>query len=633
MNRTRAALAASAVAILVLLALIYSSRPLSSDAYQEHYTRLNAINASVATYTGLVEQLRLARREGVGAGSSVSILRSRVAENGQQVAASARDALGTSDTYNRYVAALSSVVDSASEAQTRMTEYQRALSAVREDGPAVVQRLRDSEGGPDPQRFYALILRVLEHGRSGDGDAAQIASQIDQVTFADGSLPTWLLDMTNAMATIVSVGTPMDDAIARVERSGFAEASNALASQFRVRHEALVTKRNNARVLVSLYSLTLFFGLGYLGWRLNRSFREVNEVNEQLQLANQSLEERVEQRTRDVQKAYTDLQQSQVQLVQAEKMSSLGQLVAGISHEINTPLLYLQSNATINKETLGRIEEFVKLCHERLLPTRRKGETPDESRRRFVDGLKELQRALVDGEIRDELREVMLLTEDNLEGLEELTLLAQGLKDFSRLDRAPIDTFDINSGVERTLVIAKNMLKTRVDVVTELGEVPAITCAPSQINQVLLNLITNASQAIEGTGEIRIRTLVDGDFVVAQITDNGSGVDPAVLPKIRDPFFTTKEVGAGTGLGLSIVEEILGKHGGHLEIESQVGVGSTFSVYLPIDRAPAALEQALSDAPGATPSAVDEAEQVSDAERTSAPAAQDHKDGLALAPD
>ncbi|MFK7886515.1 MAG: sensor histidine kinase [Gammaproteobacteria bacterium] len=604
MNRTWVAIAASTVAVLVLLALIYSSRPLGSEEFQAHYTRLNAVDTSVATYTGLVEQLRLARREGAGAGSTVSILRSRLEQNGQQVAGSARDILGAAPTYSRYVSALSGIVESASDAESRLGDYQRAQTVVREDGPAVVQRLRDSEGGPDPQRFYALILRVIEYGRTGNGNPDVLADQIEQVAFADGSMPTWLLDLTNAMNTIVVARAPLDASVAAVEQSGFSQAANALASEFRLRHEAKVTERNNSRVLVSLYSLTLFGGLGYLGYRLNRSYREINDVNEQLQQSNVDLERRVVQRTQDVQKAYTDLQQSQVQLVQAEKMSSLGQLVAGISHEINTPLLYLQSNATINKETLSRIEDFVELCHKRLLPTRRSGEAAQEARKRFVDGLKGLQRALVEGEIRDELKEVMLLTDDNLEGLEELTQLAQGLKDFSRLDRAPIDSYDINAGVDRTLVIAKNMLKTRVQVNTEMGDVPRITCAPSQINQVLLNLITNASQAIEGTGTITIQTGTDdNDNVYARVIDSGTGIPDDIMQKIRDPFFTTKEVGSGTGLGLSIVEEILGKHGGTLEIESTEGEGSTFSIYLPISRAQEVLEASFAEADSAKDSA------------------------------
>ncbi|MBT8144121.1 MAG: GHKL domain-containing protein, partial [Gammaproteobacteria bacterium] len=308
-----------------------------------------------------------------------------------------------------------------------------------------------------------------------------------------------------------------------------------------------------------------------------------------------------------------DLQQSQVQLVQAEKMSSLGQLVAGISHEINTPLLYLQSNATINKETLLRISEFIEECHRKLLPTLQANETQEEARKRFIAGLKDLQKALVEDEIRDELREVMALTEDNLEGLEELTQLAQGLKDFSRLDRAPVDTFNVNDGVERTLIIAKNMLKTRVEVVSDLAELPPISCAPSQINQVLLNLITNASQAIDGVGKIFIRTFVKDDHIVVQIRDTGSGIDPQIMQKIRDPFFTTKEVGSGTGLGLSIVEEILGKHKGRLEIESVVGEGSTFSVYLPIGRSTQEVSDSLAGSTQSTAQSAEAVEQVADA--------------------
>ncbi|MEL6200250.1 MAG: ATP-binding protein, partial [Pseudomonadota bacterium] len=575
--------------------------------------------------------LRLARREGSGASSSVSILRSRFEEQAQQVAAQAREVLGDTPAYTRFTSSVAVIVEQATTAETRLGAHQRALGIVREEGPSVVQRLREAQDGPDPQRFYGLMLRVLDYGRTANGDPVALADQLDQVSFSDGSLPTWLLDMTTAMNTIVTARPPMDAAVGAVEQSGFAAAAGALSSEFRQQHESLVKERNDSRVLVSLYSLALFGGLAWLGVRLNRSYQDLNDVNAQLQLSNRDLEERVEQRTQDVQKAYTDLQQSQVQLVQAEKMSSLGQLVAGISHEINTPLLYLQSNATINKETLGRIEAFVELCHKRLLPTRRPDEEPDDARRRFLTGLKELQRALVEGEIRDELKEVMLLTDDNLEGLEELTQLAQGLKDFSRLDRAPVDTYDINTGVERTLVIAKNMLKTRIQVNTEFGDVPNITCAPSQINQVLLNLITNASQAIESTGTITIRTFTDDEFVVASIADTGTGIDPEVMQKIRDPFFTTKEVGSGTGLGLSIVEEILHKHGGRLDIESEPGEGATFSVYLPIHRAQEALEAAFGDTEAATDGATNVAP--FSATREDASADESDQARLAVAPE
>ena len=161
--------------------------------------------------------------------------------------------------------------------------------------------------------------------------------------------------------------------------------------------------------------------------------------------------------------------------------------------------------------------------------------------------------------------------------------MAQSLKDFSRLDRAPVGNFNVNAGLEKTLVIARNFVKNKAEITKHFGELPEIECSPSKINQVFLNLITNAAQAIEDTGDIVLRTERRGDDKIAvSISDTGCGIPADIMEKIRDPFFTTKEVGTGTGLGLSIVDEIIRSHSGDLEIESEPGKGSKFTVVLPI---------------------------------------------------
>jgi two-component system NtrC family sensor kinase len=200
-----------------------------------------------------------------------------------------------------------------------------------------------------------------------------------------------------------------------------------------------------------------------------------------------------------------------------------------------------------------------------------------------VDRLKQLKLSLRDQDIAEGLDEACDLVRDSIEGLDELTTMAQSLKDFSRLDRAPTARFDVNSGLEKTLTIAKNIIKHKAEVRKFFGEVPEITCSPSQINQVFLNIITNAAQAIETQGEIVITTkLEDDQHVAIRIADNGCGIPEQNLTKIRDPFFTTKDVGTGTGLGLSIVDEIIRSHHGELRIESEVGKGSIFTIVLPI---------------------------------------------------
>jgi two-component system, NtrC family, sensor kinase len=297
----------------------------------------------------------------------------------------------------------------------------------------------------------------------------------------------------------------------------------------------------------------------------------------------------VTERTEELQGTLSDLKESQVQLVQAEKMSSLGQLVAGISHEINTPLLYLANNATLIQERIDLLQRFVQTCAQAF--GLRGEDYPDRAayQAKFVQSLRDLKIMMRDEEIEANLQEAHDLAKDSIDGLADLTEIAQSIKDFSRLDRAPIGSFDVNAGLDRTLVIARNVVKHKADIHKFYGEIPEIECAPSQINQVFLNLITNAAQAIETKGEIVITTKQrDAGHVAIAISDTGCGIPEENLSKIRDPFFTTKEVGTGTGLGLSIVDEIIRGHGGELLVESKVGHGSTFTVVLPVrQRAPA----------------------------------------------
>ena len=197
---------------------------------------------------------------------------------------------------------------------------------------------------------------------------------------------------------------------------------------------------------------------------------------------------------------------------------------------------------------------------------------------------------LRDDELDAVLDEAGDLIRDSIEGLDDLTEMAQSLKDFSRLDRAPVGSFDANAGLDKTLTIARNILKHKAEVHKFYGEIPEIECSPSKINQVFLNLITNAAQAIEDRGEIVLKTrLLDEQHVAISVSDTGCGISEENLGKIRDPFFTTKEVGTGTGLGLSIVDEIIRSHGGELRIESKVGAGSTFTVVLPIRQSHSAM--------------------------------------------
>jgi signal transduction histidine kinase len=171
---------------------------------------------------------------------------------------------------------------------------------------------------------------------------------------------------------------------------------------------------------------------------------------------------------------------------------------------------------------------------------------------------------------------------DGLHGIEQINEIVTNLKNFSRLDRSKVSRFNLNEGLDSALIIARNAVKTKT-IVKNYGDIPPVECSPSQINQVFLNLITNAAQAIpDKTGTITLNTRQEGDQVKVEVADNGHGIARDVLPKIFDPFFTTKEIGQGTGLGLAIAYKIVTEHGGSISVQSEVEKGTVFTVTLPV---------------------------------------------------
>lgn len=293
-----------------------------------------------------------------------------------------------------------------------------------------------------------------------------------------------------------------------------------------------------------------------------------------------ALEGRLLNQNRSLAQAYEKLKASQAQLVQSEKMASLGQMVAGVAHEINTPLGYVKSNMEIARDAYQKMDALSN-AYDMLFGMIQSPETDEAV---LGEHLAELQN------MRAELAEVFPresmegLFDDSLYGLQQISEIVVSLKDFSRLDRAPVDDVDLNQCIDAALRIGHNVIKHKAEVVREFGELPRVSCSPSQINQVFLNLLTNAAQAMEGYGRIKIRTFADERFIHAIVQDNGKGIPPESLKKIYDPFFTTKPVGQGTGLGLSIVFGIIKDHKGHIQVKSEVGKGTAFCVSLPIKR-------------------------------------------------
>jgi signal transduction histidine kinase len=338
------------------------------------------------------------------------------------------------------------------------------------------------------------------------------------------------------------------------------------------------------RVYLLYYSALLLALALFLGLRLLSSYKLISQINDKLRDANEGLEQRVIERTHELERALSQLKQSEAMLIQTEKMSSLGQMVAGVAHEVNTPLAYVKSSLDSVSVQLPRLTEM-NLQSERLLEMLR-AETVDENAlAQQFSAVSSLLDEMRSGNVMPDLNN---LVKDGLYGISQISELVQNLRNFARLDRSKVDQFDLNEGVSSALAIAKNSIKHKT-VNKELAAIPRIACSPSQINQVLLNLINNAAQATadDASGIITIRTGPRGpDNVLLEIEDNGHGIPEDILPKIFDPFFTTKDVGKGTGLGLAIVYKIVEQHGGRVGVASRVGVGTRFSVQLPVKAMP-----------------------------------------------
>ncbi len=278
--------------------------------------------------------------------------------------------------------------------------------------------------------------------------------------------------------------------------------------------------------------------------------------------------------------AYARLQSSQLALVQSEKMASLGQMVAGIAHEINTPLGYVRNNVAMGQEIFAQVQAMND-GYEALVDSLLDERTTEEQ---VSERMQQVNAMRTAGNTREMLGAMQGLMEDSIYGIGQISELVLNLKDFSRMDAAAREFASVNRCIESALRIGRNVLKDKVEVVTDLGDLPEIECAPSQLNQVFLNLFTNAAQAMEHSGRLLIHSvLADGEIRVS-VRDTGKGIPAEILGRIFDPFFTTKPVGQGTGLGLAITHQIVQRHGGEISVESEPGAGTCFHIRLPVAR-------------------------------------------------
>ncbi|MEJ2110244.1 MAG: ATP-binding protein [Acidobacteriota bacterium] len=315
--------------------------------------------------------------------------------------------------------------------------------------------------------------------------------------------------------------------------------------------------------------------VGSLSTTFNEMARAIHTREVQLQELNRNLEDIVRDRTMELEnshealkRAYFDLQSAQEQLVQTEKMASLGQLVAGIAHEIKNPLNFIYGNT-------GFLEDYTKKIQDLLiaienLPSLSKSDKAE------IERLKEQVNYAF---IKEDLK---ILIENFKDGSHRINAIVSDLRAFSRMDSGAVSEVDVHSLLEMSLNLLRNQYKDRVEVHKEYGDIPKIQGYPGKLNQVFMNLFSNAFHAIEDRGEVWVKTRTGSGNVEIEITDNGAGISQENLKRIYEPFFTTKPVGKGTGLGLSISYGIVEQHHGKIQVASSPRKGSTFIVILPI---------------------------------------------------
>ncbi len=515
--------------LLVLYALVSKTqeRPLDSQLVTE---QLIEIGHTARSLDGFAQALRTARvqRDAQLVDLDVKLATWEAADRRlQHDALQLQDRPATSAQLQRYLdaaAAARSLIDDFRHRQLAFVAAFDELSRQAELGMAAVV-------GSDENLRLGLVTLVDEVARYALQSQPENGPRLDRLVL---QLAPRLPELAAAANRVRASTDALLAAVDELDAALPVAALRGLADQIRGPLRLQETNAQRYTVALAAFAAALLLVFGMIGLRLQRSLSALDKINT-------NLEHQVEQRT-------AELRMQQAHLIQSEKLASLGQMVAGVAHEINTPLGYALSNVETVKLSLASLPGQDKL-----------GEEGQES-----------------------LVEADVLLEDAMHGLDQIDELVKSLKNFSRMDRSQTELFDLNEGLDTALKICHSQLKERITVATDYGELPRIPCAPSQLNQVFLNLLNNGAQAIEGQGSIRIRTRLVDETIEISIRDSGCGMDEETAAHIFEPFFTTKPVGEGTGLGLSIVFRIIEDHRGSIEVDSAPGQGTEFTIRLPV---------------------------------------------------
>ena len=311
------------------------------------------------------------------------------------------------------------------------------------------------------------------------------------------------------------------------------------------------------------------------------SFTELKEKNQKLEKSEKKYRDLAKSLEAEVEKKTKEIKYKQAQLLHQDKMASIGQLAAGVAHEINNPIGFINSNL----ETLKRYHEDLKsliLEYRKLIPFASGDKIPGKSEeiKNLIDNIRQIENMI---EIDFISEDIVALLHESQDGIDRIRKIVTTLKDFAHPGKDFPEFADINQNIESTLNILHNEIKHKADVIKDYGKLPDLCCYPRQLNQVFMNILVNAVQAIETHGTISITTRHKDTNILILFSDTGSGIPKKNLRKIFDPFFTTKEVGKGTGLGLNLVYGIIKNHGGRTDVASVAGKGTQFVITLPLN--------------------------------------------------
>ncbi|MDO8439122.1 MAG: ATP-binding protein [Telluria sp.] len=448
-----------------------------------------------------------------------------------------------------------------------------------QDGPLLLVQARDVQHEQQVEDALEQTLSQLRATLESTGNGILVLDWHGKIT-----------SMNRLCSTMWRI--PEDLLLARDDNAIFEFLSGSVLEAERCRSRLQeVVDRNEAEDLFRLHDGRVFECKSrpqYLGERIiGRVFgyTDITErqlAEEALRQSRDQLEERVLARTVDLQRANATLQtekarqeelinklgEAQSQLLQSEKMASIGVLAAGVAHEINNPVGFVNSN-------LGTLQRYSQDMFSLLdaYEAREASLSPAEQQE-----IKQLKEEVDAAYLREDFGNLLA---ESLEGLDRVKRIVKDMKDFSHVDGGGRQHANLETGLDSTLNVVWNEIKYKAEVIKEYGLIPSIECFPSQLNQVFMNLLINAAHAIDERGSITVRTGHDGKHVWIEVEDTGKGIAPGHLSRIFEPFFTTKPVGQGTGLGLSLSYGIVQKHGGLIEVRSELGVGTVFKVLLP----------------------------------------------------